>query len=157
MGVRYEFGAGASAERRGLWGGYSVGRDGSVWSGGMELRKSRGVYVRLRRDGRTCAYLVRYLVARAFVPNPECRPYVVRVDPRGGDSADNLEWVEDDGRRRRGPERRVECVRGGVSRVFGSVAEASRETGVYRAGIRRCLAGWQRSCLGFEWRYLDED
>ena len=78
--------------KRRLWGRYEVGDDGVVYSGGMPLKAIGGVGVNL--GGKRVK--VAYLVARAFVPNGECREHVRH---RNGDVTDNracnLEWCDE--------------------------------------------------------------
>ena len=88
---------------------YSVREDGTVLSNGMALSPVRGVWVSLHGERR----YVSYLVARAFVPNPEGRPYVVHKDgdPENNE-ADNLEWSEEkEPDRKAGPKPRM-CIFG---------------------------------------------
>ena len=142
--------------RKSLGGRYEVGRDGLVYSGGLPLKAVRGVWVAIGGERR----YVSYLVARAFVPNPECRPYVRH---RNGDRTDNravnLEWSEEreaDGRR--GPKPRMapfgmfgwdgECLG-----VFGSVAEAERKSGV-RGDLIRAALRRRGMSGGYRWMYL---
>lgn len=77
--------------RKDIDGRYAVGDDGNVYSGGLPLVKRFGC-VSLHGESKR----VSYLVARAFVPNPDGRPYVTH---RNGviydDRAENLEWSEE--------------------------------------------------------------
>jgi hypothetical protein len=142
--------------KRRLWGRYEVGDDGVVYSGGMPLKAIGGVGVNL--GGKRVK--VAYLVARAFVPNGECREHVRH---RNGDVTDNracnLEWCderEDRRRVRRGRPRVVRAwkVSGELAGMWGSVREASAVTGVRESGIRDALAGRQRSAGGLLWESL---
>ena len=90
--------------RKSLGGRYEVGDDGRVYSGGLPLSPVRGEWVSIGGERRK----VCYLVARAFVPNPEGRPYVVH---RNGDARDhravNLAWSERKEEVRKGPKPRM--------------------------------------------------
>ena len=149
-------------ERRrvpGYGGKYEVSDLGNVYSNGGMLEKVRGMYVSLsgRQEG-VHQVKVCYLVARAFVPNLEGRPYVVHVngDVRD-DRAANLEWSEEkEVRRGRKPKREPVVVtdRGGeyVGR-FESLAEACRVLDLDRSQARKVLRGEVRSAKGYVIRY----
>ena len=74
--------------RKRIEGRYEVSDDGVVWSGGLPLRPVRGVWVSIGGRRRR----VDWLVARAFVPNPEGRPCLAHLNGDVRDSrAENLE------------------------------------------------------------------
>lgn len=57
------------------------------WAGGYH-------HVGLYRDGKSTIYRVHRLVAEAFIPNPENKPFVDHIDTdRGNNRVDNLRWV----------------------------------------------------------------
>ena len=133
---------------------YSVSDDGTVWSCGMPLVAIDGVGVNLHgKRVKVC-----YLVARAFVSNRECRKYVRHKNGDVRDNrAKNLEWSDEKevGRRGRRPE--VRWIRawrpdGEPAGCWGSVVEASGETGVKPEAIRACLSGRRRMAGGLLWR-----
>lgn len=48
----------------------------------------------LRKPGVHRKFFVHTLVAKAFIPNPDCKPIVNHIDCNKGNSrADNLEWM----------------------------------------------------------------
>lgn len=48
----------------------------------------------LRKDGKVKQYRISRLVAEAFIPNPESKPYVDHIDTdKANNKADNLRWV----------------------------------------------------------------
>lgn len=137
---------------------YSVDEEGNVWSktGGVEmpLEPINGVGVNMYgKRVKIC-----YLVARAFVPNQEMRPYVRH---KNGDPTDNracnLEWSETEETRRRGrrPEVRV-CkawnLDGELVGCWRTVQEAADRTGAKPEQIRACLNGKQKFAAGLLWR-----
>lgn len=135
---------------------YSVTEDGLVWSGELPLEPIGGVGVNLHGK----RVKIAYLVARAFVPNGECREFVRH---KNGDVSDNracnLEWCDRKEERKKGrPESRrwFQAWRkgGDVAGAWDSVSEASRETGVAESAIRACLWGRQKFAGDMIWRYL---
>lgn len=136
--------------RKAIDGRYSVTDDGVVWSGGLPLEPIGGVGVNLH--GRRVK--IAYLVARAFVPNGECREYVRHKNGVFEDNrAENLEWCDRKEERRRG--RRplripVRCVGsdGEVVGVYDGLVEASAATGVGVHSIRACIYGRQKRAGG---------
>jgi len=135
---------------------YRVSDDGLVWSGGLPLVAIGGEGVNLH--GRRVK--VAYLVARAFVANPECRKWVRhkngdRIDNR----AENLEWSDEKEEKARGRRPDVRWIMawrksGESAGCWGSVREASVETGVDAAAIRACLYGRRKFAGGLMWRDL---
>lgn len=156
------FGIGAGERRKavpGYGGRYEVSDRGRVFSGGMELSLIRGRYVNLCWKGGVSRVDVAYLVARAFVPNVEGRPYVEHLD---GDvencRAENLAWVEEKVERRGRHARKVLAVvqyglDGAFVARYGSVAEASDATGVARSLIRGCAEGRTGRARSWIFRY----
>ncbi len=144
----------------GYGGRYEVGDLGRVYSGGFEMARIRGRYVKLCWRGRVDLVDVGYLVARAFLPNAECRPYVVRKDGDWSNCrVENLEWSERRGGAKRG--RKVEktgvvAQYGRDGRCIGRFADASQASavsGVSRQLIRGCCVGRTKSAGGYVWRY----
>lgn len=144
----------------GYGGRYEVGDLGKVYSGGCEMSLIDGRFVKLCVGGRPDRWDVAYLVARAFLPNPEGRPWVVHKDgDRRNNRVENLEWSE-----RREPVRRVGRLAearvvlqfDGEGRLVGkyrSVREASEKTGVTRGVITRSAAGVSGRKREYEFRY----
>lgn len=142
--------------RKSLGGRYSVGDDGRVYSDGLPLTPVRGDWVSLGGERRKVAYLV----ARAFVPNPEGREFVVHLN---GDVRDhracNLEWSDRKEEVRRGPKPRMVPVvqyslEGERIEVFRDVSEAARKSGVRSDLIRAALRRGGGRTGGFFWMYL---
>ena len=135
---------------------YSVDESGVVWSSGMPLSAIDGIGVNLHGQ----RVKIAYLVARAFVPNGECRKYVRH---RNGDvrdnRAENLEWSDEkeEGRRGRKPGVRwCKAIRpdGEVAGIWRSASEAGVACGVRVEAIRACLNGRQKMAGGFFWSDL---
>lgn len=135
---------------------YSVSDDGLVWSGGLPLVAIGGEGVNLHGK----RVKVSYLVARAFVPNAECRPWVRHKNgDRTDNRAENLEWSEEKEESRRGRKPDVRWIRawrksGEPAGCWGSIREAAAEVGVTPEAIRSCLYGRRKFAGGLMWRDL---
>lgn len=142
---------------------YSVGSNGNVYNRqGEWLKAVDGKWVNLCQDGEVERVSIAYLVARAFVPNSEGRPWVRHKDGNvRNNRAENLEWseVKEDLRGRRGRycERRVAMFdRGGAMvRVFSTTVEASAAVGVNVRSIRAVCQGDRKTAGGFIWRWVE--
>ena len=153
------------AEKRkvvpGFRGRYAVSDLGKVYSGDMEMSLIGGRYVNLCMDGGVERRDVAYLVARAFLPNLEGRPFVIHRDgDRRNNRVENLEWSEKkEERKARGSAvdaRRVvlQYDRDGVLvQKYRSIWEASEKTGVARSLIRNCAEGKARRAKEWIFRY----
>lgn len=133
---------------------YSVSDDGMVWSGELPLEPIGGVGVNLHGK----RVKIAYLVARAFVPNQECREFVRH---RNGDvtdnRAENLEWCDEKEEKRRGRRPMVRWIRawrqdGTPAGIWPSVPDAAAEVGAKPEEIRACLYGRRRYAAGLMWR-----
>lgn len=139
---------------------YEVGDLGRVYSRGYELSLVRGRYVNLSGGGYVQRCDVAYLVARAFLPNAECRPYVVHKDgDKRNNRVENLEWSEEkEGRvnwRKRGWRNVVQYdMEGNCVGVYGSVKEAEEGSGVSAYLIRRCANGTAGRAGKWKFRYI---
>lgn len=138
---------------------YEVSDLGRVYSGGNEMSLVGGRYVRLCRDGSSERRDVAYLVARAFVANPEGREFVWHADgDYRNNRADNLEWHEErqSRRGRRGASVREVLwydLEGNCLGKFPSLKAASEETGVARSLIRNCAEGRAKRAKKWRFRY----
>ena len=162
---------------RGYEGLYEVGKDGSVWSLNYlrtgqrrELRPSAydeygHQNVRLSKDGKRKTRLVHQLVLNAFLPKPSEDLEILHINSTASDNRlENLAWgshVENNN----DPHRKslvseamtnhpdlstaVLCVETG--KLFPSVHEAERQTGINRSNISKCLNGKLKSAGGFQW------
>lgn len=139
-----------------LDGRYSVSDDGVVWSDGLPLKPVGGTWVRVCGERR----LVSYLVARAFVPNPEGREFVRHKNGDPADNrAENLEWCEEkEPGRKRGPKPALRRLRqydldGDLVREYWSVSEAAEATGLKGVDVR--AAANRKGCTGgYRWLWV---
>lgn len=142
--------------RREIDGRYSVTDDGLVWSGELPLEPIGGEGVNLHGK----RVKIAYLVARAFVPNGECRKYVRhRNGDRTDNRAENLEWCDEEERMKRGRKPALRWIRawrtdGEVAGTWSSVSDAAVATGAKSADIRACLYGRRKLAGGLLWRDL---
>ena len=151
----------SNVERRaipGYGGKYEVGRDGSVWRSGTRLVVVLG-YVTLSHGSERSQVRVAYLVARAFVPNLEGRPWLRHKNGNTRDDrAENLEWSEqkEETRGRKRDRSAVVVWRKGSEDLVGSwpdLRSACLDLGVDENIARRVLRGGQRSTGGYIFRY----
>lgn len=142
--------------RKRVEGRYEVTEEGMVLSGGLPLSPVRGVWVSIGGRRRR----VDWLVARAFVPNPEGRPYLVHLNGDVRDSrAENLAWSEEPQVWRRGGRKASPrpvgawTAAGEAAGVWNGAVEAARALGLRASGIR-AAADRKGSCGGLLWRWL---
>lgn len=134
---------------------YEVGNDGTVFSGGGALVPIAGVGVNIHGERKKIAYLV----ARAFIPNPESRPYVRHINGDVTDNrAANLEWCEVQESRKRGPKPKVRYCSafskdGDRLGVWRSPIEAASALGLDVRVVMRALSGRQKTAGGYLWRW----
>lgn len=150
------FKSGYKERRCKVEGRYEVSDLGVVYSDGMPLTAIDGVGVNLHGK----RVKIAYLVARAFVPNQECRPWVRHKNGDVKDNrASNLEWCDEKEERRRGrkPSPRwckAWTLDGEMVGVWPSVKEACLDVLASEASIRAALYGKQRTAGGLLWKWL---
>lgn len=139
----------------GFGGQYKVRDDGTVWRDGFRLSAVSGKYVSLSWEGHVSKVKIAYLVARAFVPNSECREFVRHKNGDLCDNrAENLEWSDrkEDKRGKRavgGPVSVFLLENGVLVGSWPSLKEASMAVGVSVSSARRVLRGAAKSIHGY--------
>ncbi len=133
------------------------------------------LYVDLWESGEKYRKYIHRLVAEAFIPNPENKPYINHIDgnPRNN-NVNNLEWctplenVEHASKVlgvMKAYKNHCEKQKRAVIQInrftkekvgkYDSIAEASKKTGVPTSGIVNVLKGRQSYTKDFVWKYCE--
>ena len=134
---------------------------------GQPIRQfKRAGYWSARLSKNQCGkfYLVHRLVAGAFVPNPHIFPFVNHIDEdKTNNSVENLEWCTPRYNVRYGECRKkisrskgcsvIQVHKSGDLKLWHSMTEAERHTGVCHQDISRVCRGIRKSAGGFVWKY----
>ena len=124
----------------------------------------------LSRNSKKKPFFIHRLVALHFIDNPEQKPVVNHKDGnKRNNRLDNLEWCthsENDKHAFKIGLRRPHCggtskpvvqiMDDGTQRVFKSISEASRKTGISATSISYCVNGKQSRAGNYKWRFFDE-
>ena len=122
--------------------------------------------VNLWDNGKMSQKKVHRLVLMAFVPNLDGKPQVNHKDGnKQNNTVENLEWCtnsENQTHRRKvlqknggGLQRKkVLCVE--LEKIYPSIMEAERQTGIQHQQIGRCLNGKRKSAGGKHWEYVKD-
>ena len=118
------------------------------------------------KSGTYAHQFVHILVATAFVPNPDKKPYVNHINGiRSDNRAENLEWVTaaENSQRKVFPNngtrgRRVVelSLQDEFIRIWPSVKEAAASRNITGPSISRCCAGGRPTAAERKWIYLDD-
>lgn len=134
------------------------------------------LYVDLYECGKRSREYIHRLVAKAFIPNPENKPYINHIDGNShNNSIENLEWctplenVEHASKtictmkqyllanvKRKIAVKQLDYKSGRLLNVFQSIGEASRLTGIPSSNIVCVLKGRQSRTRNYTWRYVEE-
>jgi hypothetical protein len=134
--------------------------------------KSNYPKVGLRKDGIQTTFNVHYLVAKAFVANPNNKPFVNHKDGvRSNNNFENLEWVTHQenmkhayselGRKgcnfeRKGNMCKSICqynLNGDFIKQWDSTQQIEEVLGLNDSAIANCCRGENKSSFGFIWKY----
>lgn len=125
-------------------------------------------HVTLQINKKPKRFNIHRLVAIAFIPNPDNKPYVNHIDGnKTNNCVDNLEWVTPSENTQhavktglKSPTREREVVQFGLDGKkiceYKSLAEAARITGSSEAKISLCCQQQREQHNGFQWQYKNE-
>ena len=128
--------------------------------------------VKLYKNAQPKTFSVHRLVADAFIPNKQQKDQVNHIDGnKANNTVENLEWVTqsenqihafqhglntttfaNEATRKRVAQKTID---GKLLKVFESISEASRQTGIPAGNITHCCKGRIRHAGGFKWVCLD--
>lgn len=147
-----------------------IGRVRNVTTGRIKknfLNINGYYYAQLFHDGMVRLTLVHRLVAKAFVPNPECLPEINHIDEdKTNNSASNLEWcsraynMKYSGKHRVGVRmQKPIAVRSiapnGTVTAYRSLYHAARSSGINSGSIFEVINGNRRTAGGLKWEVTE--
>lgn len=133
--------------------------------------------VDLHNNGKRKRFYVHRLVADAFIPNPENKPYINHKDGNPKNNrVENLEWctprenVEHASKvlgamkqytnannKRKKKVKQIDIVTNRVVGIFDSMREAERQTGIKSSYISQICKGKFKQCFGYSWCYVESE
>lgn len=151
---------------------YSVSKSGKVRNDETQTLLSLSLqqgycHVTLAIDKKGRRFRVHRLVATAFIPNPDNKPYVNHIDGnRSNNNVENLEWCTPSentqhairtGLRKKTRARPIiqYSLSGEEMLTFNSATEAARELNLQQSKITACCQRERLSTGDFQWRYAD--
>lgn len=129
--------------------------------------KKDGGYPRvvLYKNGQRHRVFIHRLVCQAFLPNPDNKPFVNHIDGNPNNNCvANLEWCTHKENVRHAIEvlghdfseytsKKIRCIETG--KVYKSMTEASRQTGVNLGKICMVARGTRVTAGGYKWEYVN--
>ena len=116
----------------------------------------------IAKNGKQKVELVHRLVALAFIDNPDKLPQVNHKDEdKTNNCVDNLEWTTckqninyGTGIERRAKQRMmpIRCI--DLNKIYESMTQASKETGIPLSYISKACTGIQETAGGFRWEVI---
>ena len=161
----------------GYEGVYEISNMGRVRNANGRIRNSQNNgngyrIIKLYRNGKGIKFFIHRLVAKAFIPNPQNKPWVNHLDEcPANNKASNLEWCTEKENANYGTGRikmrqgiidywethpfhnckPVRCVETGE--VYPGIIYASRATGACNTNIKKCIRGERHTAGGYHWEF----
>lgn len=155
---------------KGFEGQYAITSCGKVWSYKSKRflvpwdNQYGYLQVGLMVNSKLKKYRIHRLVAEAYIPNPDNKPYVNHLNECKSDNyVSNLEWatakenINYGTGIERGSKRqwtKIRCVETGD--IYPSQKAASRDTGICVQSIHFCIHGKQKTAGGYHWERVIE-
>ena len=149
---------------------YYITEDGKVYNAKtgrylkVTLRPVGYCAVNLSKNGVYKSFYVHRLVAEAFIPNPEHKPYINHIDEnKSNNHISNLEWCTQKEninagtviqRRAKACGQPIQCVETG--QIFESYAAAGRFINSDKSDIRKVANNPRRTLKGYHWATIDK-
>lgn len=150
--------------------GNGINWEGNQIKGWIDARGYRRFSFSIK-GGKQLMFMWHRIIAELFVPNPDMKPFVNHKNGNKSDnSASNLEWVTNRenvvhsfkhlGRKgsmfgrsgaKHNRSKGIKCLE--TTKTYGSIAEASRETGIPVSSISHAVVGNRPSAKGFRFEY----
>ena len=127
--------------------------------------------VHVCKNGNRKTFFVHRLIAEAFIPNPEGKSEVNHINGIKDDNrVENLEWVTRSENMLHAERMGLHSMKPSIEahkkkvcqiadrvviRIYDSVADASKATGIEHSNRSLAANGKRGSAGGFEWRYYD--
>lgn len=139
-----------------------------------QICRTTGYYmVTLNKNGKCTNTTIHRLMAEAFIPNPENKPFVDHINGiRSDNRIENLRWCTNQENLTFpiAAENRILCKQclskkvaqmdketGKIINVYRSTGEVQRQNGFHQQNIVRCCNGVKPSMYGYKWKYISED
>ena len=123
------------------------------------------LFVVLQKDHKRNYVCVHRLVAEAFIPNDNKKPFINHIDgDKSNNNVGNLEWVTQRenvdhaikaGLSNPGAYRKKKVIRSD-GKIFESVTEAAKSSGSCVADVSKCCLGKRKSTNGYSFKYEEE-
>lgn len=122
------------------------------------------LYVDLCKHGTDNLQKIHRLVAKAFIPNPNNLPQINHIDEdKTNNQVSNLEWCDAKYNNNYGNHnikqaktkgKPVKCIE--TNKTYDSLADAERQTGIFKSSIYRVCVGRQQTAGQYHWEYVNK-